>query len=75
MMTGGQIRKAFYEAPSVLITTAVFQKAPSGLFDHVGDEGSNGGRGVDVRRGSEQRLLRLSGIIHLFGWPIALISE
>lgn len=57
--------EGFCEAPLLLITTVVLQKAPSGLFDHAGDEGSGAWRGGDARRGSELRPRSLSGIIHL----------
>lgn len=58
--------EGFCEAPLLLITLVVLQKAPSGVFDHAGDKGSNAWRGGDVRRGSELRLRSLSRIIHLF---------
>lgn len=67
--------EGFCEATLLLITTVVLQRAPSGLFDHAGDEGSDARRGGDERRGSEPRPPSLSGIIHLSRAQLALISE
>lgn len=55
----------FCEAPLLLTTTVILQKAPSGLFEQGGDERSDAWGGGDVGRGSELRPRSLSGIIHL----------